>query len=69
MNDEITYTEVELTHNKAISLKDFLEEYEQKYVRSWRIPEKFRVFYSKSLLTYDEWVKLFIMWIPGEIQI
>lgn len=69
MNDEITYTEVELTHNKAISLNDFLEEYEQKYVRSWRIPEKFRVFYSKSLLTYNEWVKLFIMWIPGEIQI
>ena len=69
MNNEITYTEVELTHNKAISLNDFLEEYEQKYVRSWRIPEKFRVFYSKSLLTYDEWVKLFIMWIPGEIQI
>lgn len=69
MNDEITYTEVELTHNKAISLNDFLEEYEQKYVRSWRIPEKFRAFYSKSLLTYNEWVKLFIMWIPGEIQI
>lgn len=69
MNDEIAYTEVELTHNKVISLNDFLEEYEQKYVRSWRIPEKFRVFYSKSLLTYDEWVKLFIMWIPGEIQI
>ena len=53
MNDEITYTEVELTHNKAISLNDFLEEYEQKYVRSWRIPEKFRAFYSKSLLTYN----------------
>lgn len=69
MNDEITYTEVELTHNKTISLNDFLEEYEQKYVRSWRIPEKFRAFYSKSLLTYNEWVKLFIMWIPGEIQL
>ena len=69
MNDEITYTEVELTHNKVISLNDFLEEYEQKYVRSWRIPEKFRTFYSKSLLTYNEWVKLFIMWIPGEIQL
>ncbi len=69
MNNEITYTEIELTHNKAILLKDFLEEYEQKYVRSWRIPEKFRALYSKCTLTYDEWVKLFIMWIPGEIQI
>ena len=53
---------------KSFSLKE-LEEYEQKYVRSWRIPEKFKALYSKCMLTYDEWVKLFIMWIPGEIQI
>ena len=55
--------------NEPISLKDFLEEYEQRWVRSWRIPEKFIAFYSESMLTYSEWVKLFIMWIPREIQI
>lgn len=41
MNDEITYTEIELIHNKAISYKKFLEEYEQNHIRLFGIPYKF----------------------------
>lgn len=68
MNDEITYTEIELIHNKAISYKKFLEEYEQNHIRLFGIPYKFISKYRYTArLTYDEWMTLLAMWIPGEV--
>lgn len=67
MNDEITYTEIELIRNKAISYKKFLEEYEQNHIRLFGIPYKFISKYRYAQLTYDEWVTLLNMEIPGEV--
>jgi len=50
----------------AISYKEFLEEYEQNHIRSFIIPSTFISRYRYAQLTYDEWIALLNMYIPGE---
>lgn len=52
----------------ALSYKEFIEEYDQNHIRRFRIPFKFLSQYRYTTrLTYDEWMTLLTMWIPGEI--
>lgn len=51
----------------AISYKEFLEEYEQNHIRLFSIPPKFISRYRYTQLTYDEWIALLNMCIPGEV--
>lgn len=51
----------------AISYKEFLEEYEQNHIRSFIIPSAFISKYRYTQLTYDEWIALLNMEIPGEV--
>lgn len=51
-----------------LSYKEFIEEYDQNHIRRFRIPFKFLSQYRYTTrLTYDEWMTLLAMWIPGEI--
>lgn len=52
----------------ALSYKEFTEEYDQNHIRRFRIPSKFLSQYRYTArLTYDEWMTLLAMWIPGEV--
>lgn len=52
----------------ALSYKEFIEEYDQNHIRRFCIPSKFLSQYRYTTrLTYDEWMTLLSMWIPGEI--
>ncbi len=52
----------------ALSYKEFIEEYDQNHIRRFRIPSKFLSQYRfTTQLTYDEWITLLSMWIPGEV--
>lgn len=51
----------------VISYKKFLEEYEQNHIRSFIIPSAFISQYRCAQLTYDEWMALLNMYIPGEV--
>ena len=52
----------------ALSYKEFIEEYDQNHIRHFRIPSKFLSQYRfTTQLTYDEWMTLLSMWIPGEV--
>ena len=51
----------------VMSYKQFLEEYDQDHIRLFGIPHKFISLYRYVQLTYDEWMTLLSMWIPGEI--
>lgn len=52
----------------ALSYKEFIEEYDQNHIRRFRIPSEFLSQYRfTTQLTYDEWITLLSMWIPGEV--
>ena len=51
----------------TLSYKEFIEEYDQNHIRRFRIPSKFLSKYRYAQLTYDEWMTLLSMWIPGEV--
>lgn len=52
----------------ALSYKEFIEEYDQNHIRRFRIPSKFLSQYRfTTQLTYNEWITLLSMWIPGEV--
>ena len=51
----------------TLSYKEFIEEYDQNHIRHFRIPSKFLSKYRYAQLTYDEWVTLLNMEIPGEV--
>ena len=52
----------------TLSYKEFIEEYEQNHIRRFRIPSEFLSQYRfTTQLTYDEWMTLLAMWIPGEV--
>lgn len=52
----------------ALSYKEFIEEYDQNHIRRFRIPSKFLSQYRYTTrLTYDEWMTLLSMRIPGEV--
>lgn len=52
----------------ALSYKEFIEEYDQNHIRRFRIPSEFLSQYRfTTQLTYDEWMTLLSMWIPGEV--
>ena len=52
----------------ALSYKEFIEEYDQNHIRRFCIPFKFLSQYRYTTrLTYDEWMTLLSMWIPGEV--
>ena len=53
---------------RALSYKEFIEEYDQNHIRRFRIPSEFLSQYRfTTQLTYDEWITLLSMWIPGEV--
>lgn len=52
----------------VISYKEFLEEYEQNHIRSFIIPSAFISKYRYAQLTYDEWIALLSICIPGEVS-
>lgn len=57
----------EIKYGGCISYKEFIEEYDQNHIRRFRIPSKFLSQYRHAQLTYDEWIALLNMKIPGEV--
>jgi len=51
----------------VLSYKEFIEEYDQNHIRVFLIPTRFVSRYRYSRLTYNEWMALLNMYIPGEV--
>ena len=51
----------------VLLLKEFIEEYDQNHLRTFMIPRNFSDKYWNTKLTYDEWMTLLNMYIPGEV--
>lgn len=46
---------------------EFIEEYDQNHIRLWRVPTRFVSKYRQARLTYNEWITLLNMYVPGEV--
>lgn len=51
----------------VLSYKEFMEEYDQNHIRVFLIPTRFVSRYRYARLTYNEWMALLNMYIPGEV--